>query len=76
MRNDEDYELEIDLCIVYGNENDPPLNDKLEDILEEASFQIELEGIYGEAGNHVFQVYEAGTINYLGAFSGVYDCND
>lgn len=73
LENDEEYEVEIDLCVVYGAINSKPVG-RLEEILNIAGFQMYLEGIYGDSGNHLFEIYSNKTGNYLGALSGIYVC--
>lgn len=74
MKENEDYEVDVDLCIVYGEEGDEALNEQLDSVLSEASFSMELEGIYGSFGDHMFEIYDTVSGDYLGALNGIYEC--
>lgn len=76
LKADEDYELEdTGLCVVYGEESGPSINDKLDEMLALSGYSIQIEGIYGSFGDHMFEVRDVKTGTYIGAFSGVYSCN-
>lgn len=71
---DEDYDVESGLCVVYGEEGDTLPGDKFDSLLNDAGFYIQLEGIYGEGGNHMFEVYHSESREYIGAIAGIYPC--
>ncbi len=75
LQADEDYEVEVDFCVVYGDSNIEAEDDHLDLLLLAQGFSIGIEGIYGDAGNHMFEVYSYPAGEYLGAFAGVYACN-
>lgn len=75
LRLDSDYEVEVDLCVIYGDERTQSVEENLGQILVEAGYSMELENIYGDAGNHVFEIYDVASNDYLGAISGIYGCN-
>ncbi len=54
---DEDYEMQSELCVVYGEDGDKKLDESLDGFLKEAGYSMELEGIYGDVGTAVFEVY-------------------
>lgn len=74
LLKDEEYDVELDLCVIYGDVKDKNPNDKFDDFLAQAGFVLILEGIYGSFGNHMFEITDAKTDEYLGAVAGIYIC--
>ena len=75
LQLDEEYELEIDdLCVLYGEELVPYVSSKFEILLKKEGFSIELEGIYGDEGDHLFQVRDLKNGEILGSFNNVFQC--
>ncbi|MDA8793654.1 hypothetical protein N9N67_10415 [Bacteriovoracaceae bacterium] len=75
LRADEEYEiLDSDLCVIYSSNENAKYDSKLDKILKKNGYTMELEGIYGSFGDHMFEIYDYRTNKYLGAFSGVYAC--
>lgn len=75
LRADEEYEiLDSDLCVIYSENPNAKYDSKLDKILKNNGYVLELEGIYGSFGDHMFEIYDYRTKNYLGGFSGVYAC--
>lgn len=75
LKANEDYEVEIDLCVVYGD-GTSKFDTRLDRFLESAGYSIELEGIYGSYGDHMFQVRDIKSDSYLGSFNGIYSCEN
>lgn len=53
------------------------INNKFDFVLAMSGYSIQLEGIYGSFGDHMFEIRKvrsSGRSIYLGAFSGVYEC--
>lgn len=75
LRADEEYEiLDSDLCVIYSDKPNAKYGSKFDKILQKNGYILELEGIYGSFGDHMFEIYDYRTKNYLGGFSGVYAC--
>ena len=74
LEADEDYEVEIDLCVVYGDLDYDAEDDSLDLILASEGYSMELEGIYGDVGDHMFTVRSYPEGNYIGSFAGVFEC--
>lgn len=72
---DQDYEVELDLCVIYGSSNEEYHESTFVKFLSEAGFSLALEGIYGSFGNHVLEVLDSkDSSKYYGAVSGIYIC--
>ena len=71
-------DIEGDGCIVYTFDKEEERMLPYESIaaanksLEADNIELNLEGIYGEAGDHLFEIYLNG--EYVGAVNGIYLC--